>query len=43
MLRICGPIFVSEKDVVLESGLCVAKGIIELESKVVYVAALNKK
>ena len=43
MLRMCGPIFVSGKAVVLESGFCVAKGITEIEAKDVYVEALMKK
>ena len=30
MLRICRPIFGSEKAVVLDGGFCVAKGVIEL-------------
>ena len=43
MLRIFRPIFVSEKDVVLDSGFCVSKGIADPEAKGVYAAALIKK
>ena len=43
MLRMCRPIFGSGKDVVLDSGFCVAKVIAELEAKGVYAAALIKK
>ena len=43
MLSMCRPIFGSGKDVVLYSIFFVSKGIIELESKGVYAAALTKK
>ena len=43
MLRIYRPIFGSRKDVVLDSGFCVATGITELKDKGVYVEALIKK
>ena len=43
MLRMCRPIFGSDKAVVLDSVFCVAKGITQLESKGVYVASLTKK
>ena len=43
MLRMCKPIFGSRKAVVLDSGFCVAKGITDLEAKVVYAAYLIKK
>ena len=42
MLRICRPVFGSGKDLVLDSGFCVAKGIILLEDKGVYAEALIK-
>ena len=43
MLRVCTPIFVSGKDVVLESGFCVFKGIADLEAIGVYAGAMIKK
>ena len=43
MLRMCRPIFGSEKDVVLDSGFFVAKGITELKAKGVHAASLIKK
>ena len=43
MSRMCRPIFGSGNAVVLDSGFCVAKGITEIKSKGVYVAALIKK
>ena len=43
MLRIFRPIFGSEKDVVLDSGFCVSKGIADPEAKGVYAAAMIKK
>ena len=43
MLRMCRPIFLSGKVVVLYSELFVSKVITEFESKCVYVAALIKK
>ena len=43
MLRMCRPIFVSGKAVILESRFCVTKGITELEVKGVYAAYLIKK
>ena len=43
MLRICRPIFGSEKAVVLVSVFCVAKVITELEYKSVYAADLINK
>ena len=43
MLRMCKPIFGSGKAVVLDSGLCVAKGIIDIESKCVYSGDLINK
>ena len=39
----CRPIFESGKAVILENGFCVVKGIIELNAKGVYSAALIKK
>ena len=42
MLRMCRHIFVSGKAVVLDSGFCVAKVIIEIGSKGVYTEDLNK-
>ena len=43
MSRICRPIFVLGKAVLLDSGFCVAKVIAQLKAKYVYVAALIKK
>ena len=43
MLMMCRPIFGSWKDVVLDSGFFVAKGIADLKTKGVYVKALIKK
>lgn len=43
MLRMCQPLFGSGKAVVMDSGFCVAKGIVELEARGVYGAALIKK
>ena len=43
MLRICRPMFGSRKDVVLDSGFYITKGITDLEFKGVYVADLIKK
>ena len=43
MLRMCGPMFGSGKDIVLDSGFCVAKGTTELKSKVVYAESLIKQ
>jgi hypothetical protein len=43
MLRMCEPIFGTGKAVVLDSGFCVAKGIVALEAKGVYASALIKK
>ena len=43
MLRMCRPIFGSGKSIVLDSGICVAKGIKYLEEKGVYALALVKK
>ena len=43
MLRMCRPIFRTGKDVVLDSGFCVSKGIKEIETKGVYVGDLTKK
>ena len=43
MLRMRGPIFVSGKDVVLDSDFCVAKSITEPEDKGVYAGARIKK
>ena len=43
MLRMCRHIFVSGKAVVLDSGLCVAKFITELEAKGVYAGELINK
>ena len=43
MLRVCRPIFVPGKVVVLESVFFVAKVIIEIEAKGVYSEALIKK
>ena len=42
MLRMCRPIFGSGKSIVLDSGICVAKGIKYLEEKGVYALALVK-
>ena len=39
----CRPKLGQGKDVVLDVGFCVAKGITDLEAKVIYVAALIKK
>ena len=39
----CQPIFGTSKAVVLDSGFCVAKGIVALEAKGVFVGALIKK
>ena len=43
MLSMCETIFGTGKYVVLDIGLCVAKGINNIESKGVYAGALNKK
>ena len=43
MLRMCRPIFVSGKAVVLDSVLCVPKGITEIEAKGVFAADLINK
>jgi hypothetical protein len=43
MLRMCEPIYGTGKAVVLDSGFCVAKGIVALEAKGVYAGALIKK
>ena len=43
MLRMCEPIFWAGKDVILGSGFCVAKGIVQLEAKGVDDRALIKK
>ena len=43
MLRMCKPIFGSGKDVVFDSGFCVAKGFVELEDRGVYGGAMIKK
>ena len=43
MLRMCQPIFGTGKAVVLDSGFCVAKGIVALEAKGVFAGALIKK
>ena len=43
MLNMCRPIFVSGKAVVLDSGFCVAKCIIDIESKGVYAVAMIKE
>ena len=43
MLRMCKPIFVTGKDVVLESGFFVVKGITKIESKGVCAGASTKK
>ena len=43
MVRMCRPTFVSGKDVVLDIGFYVTKGITELKSKGVYSEALIKK
>ena len=42
MLRMCRPIFVSGKSVLLESGFFVAKNITKLKAKGVYATALIK-
>ena len=39
----CQPFFGTGKAVVLDSGLCVAKGIVDLEAKCVLAGALVKK
>ena len=39
----CQPIFGNGKAVVLDSGFCVAKGIVALEAKGVFAGALIKK
>ena len=43
MLRMCEPIFSTGKCVVIESGVCVSKGITALVEVGVYAAALTKK
>jgi hypothetical protein len=43
MLRMCEPIYGKGKAVVLDSGFCVAKGIVALKAKGVYTGALIKK
>ena len=43
MLRMCKTIFGSGKDVVFDSGFCVAKGFVELEDRGVYGGAMIKK
>jgi hypothetical protein len=43
VLQRCTPIFGTGKAVVLDSGFCVAKGVVALESKGVYAGALIKK
>ena len=43
MLRMCKPFFGSGKAVVFDSGVCVAKGIFELEARGVYWGVLTKK
>ena len=43
MLKNCRHIFGSGNDVVLDSGFCATKSIIDLEYKVVYAAYLIKK
>ena len=43
MLRVCKTIFGTGKDVVLDNGFFVVKGILELKSKGVYEGALINK
>ena len=43
MLKMCGPIFLLGKAVVLDSGFCVTKSIKELKEKGVYMENLIKK
>ena len=43
MLRICRPIFGSGKAVVFDSGMCVAKVITELKSKIFHAETMIKK
>ena len=43
MLRVCRPIFVTGKSVVLDSEFCGDKGIKNIESKGVYAEDLTKK
>ena len=42
MLRICIPIFGSRKNLVLDSGFCVSKGISDIEPKSVYAGYMIK-
>ena len=43
MLRMCRPIFVSDKAIVLDNVFCVAKGITDIKAKDIYATALIKK
>ena len=43
MLRMCKTLYGTGKAVVMDSGLCVSRGIVELERKGVYGASLIKK
>jgi hypothetical protein len=43
LLRLCKPLWGTAKMVVLDSGFCVLKGIVELKKRGVYAAALIKK
>ena len=43
MIRICNMLYVTEKVLVMDSGFCVSRGIVELEQKGGYGASLIKK
>ena len=43
MVRMCGPIFGSGKDVVLDIEICVTKGFKELKTNFVYAVSLINK
>ena len=43
LIRMCKPIVGTGKDVILESGFCVVKSIIEIESKCMYEVSLIMK